>query len=184
MLRVGVAAAACCVALSACGDDDEGGSTGATATGTTTNAQRAPQVLRAADVPFTFEYPGDFRAVPKAQRPPGFRAILGLDRLNFLDVRLTAQTALPDARIEREVRKALGEGIKTESVARERRGSLRTVRFVVTSQAGEEALRSQLVFFRAGGRTWELGCQSTQAQQARIDAACEAALGSLKVRGG
>lgn len=177
-----IATASCCVALAACGGDEDGGEAGATTT-TTTAAKRGPQVLRANDIPFTFRYPGDFRAVPKAQRPQGFRAIIGLDRLNFLDVRLTSPEPLPDARIERLVRSALGEGVTTESVAREQRGKLRTVRFVVRSTSGGTPLRSQLVFFRAGGRTWELGCQSTDAGRARIDAACEDALGSLRVKG-
>lgn len=166
-----------CAAIAGCGGDDDGAD-GAT----TAAADVPPRVLRADDVPFTFRYPGDFRAVPRAQRPPGFRAIVGMDRLNFLDVRLTSREELSDERIEREVRRALGDGVTTESVAREERRGLRTVRFVVTSNAGGQALRSQLTFFRAGGRTWELGCQSTEAGRSRIEAACTEALSTLQVR--
>lgn len=167
----------CALALAACGNDD----TGATAPATTTTTSE--QQLSLSDVPFTFRYPGDFRAVAAERLPKGFRAILGLDPINFIDVRLTAGKALTSAQIRARLRKGLetsaGEIVQQGTV---QRGGRSLVRFVVDAEANGTPTRSRLNFFRAGGRTWEIGCQSDAGGRARIDAACDRALQTLATR--
>jgi hypothetical protein len=141
-----------------------------------------PQTLSIEGVPFTFEYPGTF--APATTLPTGYLAILGIDPINFIDVRLTADEELSDEQITGDIGTALDTettdvlGTSTRTV-----GTLAITSFDVSDASGAEPTTSRLNFFRAGGQTWELGCQWNAAGEAAIDDACDRMLDTLAVTG-
>lgn len=133
-------------------------------------------------VPFTFDYPGHFAAAESL--PTGYLAILGIDPINFIDVRRTADVELTDEQITGDIGAAL-ESSTTDVLGTATRttGTLTIVSFDVADTSGEAPTTSRLNFFRAGGRTWELGCQWNAAGADVIDDACDRMLETLAVTG-
>jgi hypothetical protein len=141
-----------------------------------------PQQLALDGVPFTFEYPGDF--APAATLPTGYLAILGIDPINFIDVRRTADSEMTDEQITGDIAAALDTdtthvvGTSTQTV-----GDITVFSFDVDDTSGTEPTTSRLNFFRASGQTWELGCQWNAAGESAIDDACDHMLETLTVTG-
>lgn len=164
------------------GDDKNDTSTETTLAGDAPIEPLAPQQLSLTGVPFTFEYPGEF--APAETLPIGYLAILGIDPINFIDVRLTAETELTDDQITGQIGTALDTattdviGTSTRTV-----GDLTVFSFDVTDDSGAEPTSSRLNFFRAAGQTWELGCQWNTAGETTIDDACDHMLDTLTVTG-
>lgn len=170
------------------GDDDdktEDATTETTAApGASTGENELPstQQLQLDDVPFTFAYPGNF--APADELPTGYLAILGIDQINFIDVRLTADGELTDeditgtigAALETDTTDVLGQSTQTV-------GDVTFISFEVSDTSGTEPTTSRLNFVRADGRTWELGCQSNAAGDAVIDDACDQMLDTFTLTG-
>jgi hypothetical protein len=190
--RVPTALIAAGILVAGCSDDGGGSAepeaTTTTEEATTTTAPpRDPPAegftrLELDGVPFTFDYPVDFIAVPDEQLPQGFLAIIGLDQINFLDVRLTSQEELTDEEIEEDI----GASLETETSrivqqSSTRRSNLDSVDFTVEDTSGAAPTISKLHFFRADDRTWEIACQSDPAGRARIDAACATVLDTIRI---
>ena len=147
---------------------------------TTVVAELEPQFLQLDGVPFTFEFPGSFAAADAL--PTGYLAILGVDPINFIDVRLTAEQELSDETIADEI----GSALETDTVdvlgqATRQAGGTTIISFEVVDNSGAEPTNSRLNFFRAGGSTWELGCQSNAAGEQLIDDACDRMLETLSI---
>ena len=156
-------------------DDATGTDTTETDTTATTGLQEElPETIafELADVPFTFDYPGNFAAAETL--PTGYLAILGVDPINFIDVRLTAEEELSDEAITDEIGPAL-ETDTTDVLGQSSRtvNGVSIISFEVVDNSGAEPTTSRLNFVRAGGRTWELGCQSNAAGADLIDDACD-----------
>ncbi len=159
------------VAVRAIGGDD--GSSGTPPEGS--------QPFSHGEVPFTFEYPDTFAATPPEELPAGFLAVLGIGPVSFIDVRLTDNGERSDDDIIRNVLPRL----HTPNTLVVETGTIQLdgdsgVTAVVTDSTGEELTLSRLTFFRAGGRTWELGCQSRQEDQEVMDAACTQMLATFE----
>lgn len=192
VVSIGVVVAALIVAIALLfvggGDDDKDDAapqttqTGETPGDTNSTESLPPQQLAVEDVPFTFEYPGEF--APATTLPSGYLAILGIDPINFIDVRRTAEEEFTDEQLTDVIGAALDTdttdvlGTSTRTL-----GGLTVVSFDVTDGSGAEPTTSRLNFFRAGGQTWELGCQWNAAGEATIDAACDRMLETLTVTG-
>lgn len=148
------------------------------------SAPAGPQIFKQAGVPFTFRYPADFSAVEAPRLPKGFIAILGVDKINFIDVRITSHKELAARRIPEVVGKALRDsGLTIVSSTRSQLAGMPLFSYVVKSSVKSTPTTSRLSFFAAMGRTWEVGCQYTRAAEGKIGAACSDALASLALQG-
>ncbi len=132
--------------------------------------------LVALGVPFTFAYPEEFVAVDADRLPAGFLAVVGLDPLDYIDVRLTEVEELTDEEIAERLRASLPQG---QQIVREGRaaseGGARFVTFEVR-EAVEAVTYGRLSFVRVDGQTWEIGCQYQESKRADIEAACDTAV--------
>ena len=177
-----VAAGAAIAVVVLVGDDDStddasGESTTVTTLTASDDTTPLPETVtfELAEVPFTFDYPGSFAAADTL--PTGYLAILGIDPINFIDVRLTADEELTDDDIVDEIGAAL-ETDTTDVLGQSTRtvDGVVIISFEVADHSAEETTNSRLHFVRAGGRTWELGCQSNDAGADVIDDACDQVL--------
>lgn len=132
-------------------------------------------------VPFTFLYPDRFAITDP---PAGTRWIAGIGPSDAIDVRRIRPDAPAIDQVERIIRSSLKKLPAVSIVANERItvGGIPGVVFVIDSATQSQILRSRLVYFTAGGATWQIGCQAQQSAQIEIDAACGQVLGSLAFR--
>jgi hypothetical protein len=127
-------------------------------------------------VPFTFAYPADFDAVEAEDLPAGFLAVVGLDPLAYIDVRLTEVDELTDEEIEERLRASLPDG---QQIVREGRAESEGGASFLTFEVRDDVdspTQGRLSFVRVDGQTWEIGCQWREAQRAEIEAACDTAV--------
>lgn len=132
-------------------------------------------------VPFTFLYPDNFATT---EPPPGTLWIAGIGPSDAIDVRRVLTTAPGVAELERTVRRNLAK-LSTVDIldsARIEVAEQQGVAFVIDSTAGEEPLRSRLVYFTAGGATWQIGCQAQASAQVEVGAACDQVFRTLAIR--
>lgn len=128
-------------------------------------------------VPFTFEYPANFA---KVQAPEGFLWIAGISPVDILDLRRVdskefSARSLPGlmgARLKAQ------PGLTVVGSGTEKIGGLDVATFTVDSGTTTQ-LRSKLVYFSAGGSTWQLECQSQESNRAAIEVACAQALATF-----
>lgn len=162
--------------------DDSDDTSDVVARDVTETATELPAMLvfELADVPFTFGFPSTFAAAEAL--PPGYLAILGVDPINFIDVRLTADEELTDE----DITEVIGPSLATDTTdvlgesSRVVDGET-VISFEVVDNSGAEPTTSRLSFVRAGGRTWELGCQSDAAGADVIDDACDQMLATFTI---
>jgi hypothetical protein len=182
LLAVLVAALGGAAVATVLDDDDDGpGESAVQLNGTSTTLDDAPQQFEG-DTPFTFEYPATFAAVPEDALPAGYIAILGIDPVNFIDVRLTANEELSDEAIVNDIGGALtAPGVEvTDTTTSTADGVTFTVFTVVDTTSGTST-ESRLHFFRADGRTWELACQMDEAGRDVVSAACDEMLRTFEL---
>jgi hypothetical protein len=178
-----VGAVALLALVGACSDDDDSGGSGDSDNGDDVTAGDPGTLeFQLTDVPFTFDYPANFAPVEPDKLPTGYFAIIGIDPINFIDVRLTATEELSDERIRDEIGGALDTD--TTDVLEEsttERGDVTFITFEVSDTAQAEPTISRLNFVRAGGQTWELGCQSDLGGHDVIDEACDQMLDTFEI---
>lgn len=184
---IGAAGAAVLLADSDDNSDDDVASTTATTPDRdddTTTTAVGPLVFEASGVPFTFDYPANFAAVPPADLPPGYIAILGIDPLNFIDVRLTAEAELTDDQLIDDIGATLTRpGLDVLNQTSARAAGITFITFNVTDTTGDTPTQSTLRFFRAGGKTWELACQHDDTGRTTIEPACDDMLDTFELAG-
>lgn len=181
-------AAIAAVTLAGCGGNNNPSSTSPPTTAAVTPSQTTPtapaltaQTFSSPGVAFTFKYPSDF-ARRQDQLPPGFRGILGLDPVNFIDVRLVARSRLGTAHLRRVVDSIFKRAnTDVKEVVTSKHSALEMIRYDVREDVNGGTTRSLLHFFAAGPSTWEIGCQFTAAGRARIMPACNEAVNSISV---
>jgi len=176
------------VALAAgCGSDDEPPPKGERApdTATVPNPRAQLLVLHADRIPFTFQYP---ESLTTRRRPRGrVLAQVGVTpdgNLNAIKVRRTARRELPPDRylddFRRDFERAVG-GVEQheEEIAGLEVGVLE---FSDSVRRGGRSVdfTSASYFFTGGGGTWQLECIADERHRERIDAACRAALESIR----
>lgn len=140
------------------------------------------KTLSTAAVPFTFEYPLEFREATDASvKAINALAVVGPAADSYLAVRRNG-TAMTVAALERQARRALGASLL--AAKRETHSGLPMVAITVADEGGGDAgLRSTIYGFSLGGSSWLLECHSAAADRATIDAACAKALDTIKPKG-
>ena len=137
-------------------------------------------------IPFTFEVPKGFRkATVRPNTTKGEPPVLvyKLDQLNLIDVRKSADRALPADEIERRVAGSLARlGFPGRRGEREEHNGIDMARFEVTNVVSGATASSRLYFFGGGGGTWELECQSSGKRAAELRDACETAVDSVEFK--
>ena len=97
-----------------------------------------------------------------------------------VDLRLTAEEELSDTHITDVIGAALDTDttdVLDESTSTH--GGITVISFEVSDASQTEPTISRLNFLRAGGRTWELGCQSDITGADTINEACDQMLDTL-----
>jgi hypothetical protein len=128
-------------------------------------------------IAFTFEYPEDLTAEKRPRAPVLARvAIKGDARLNALQVRRTARSALrPERYLDEFERDFEGAG-RTVATHEEQIGDLDAGVMEVT----DADFISRSYFFTGAGQTWQLECVADTEHRAQIEAACRTALESVQ----
>jgi hypothetical protein len=158
--------------LPGCGSDDGDDETAAETT--TPPADRA--VLESNRIGFTFEYPDDL-VVDRRPRPPVLArvAVNRRARLNAIQVRQTARRELRPTRYLDEFRRDLERSVERVETREDQVGDLD----VGVLEVEGRDFTSSSYFFAGAARTWQLECLSNDEHRAKIDEACEIALGSI-----
>jgi hypothetical protein len=147
--------------------------------------------FKAADVPFTFQYPRGFKQVDEPKEKEVLASVTPTpdDVNNGLKIRVTAETELPFVSYAAEIRGQFEEQLATKVSQREETrgaldlGILEWRKSDTKSDLGAEKtvrLHSTNYFFHGGGKTWQLECLSSQDHRSNIDQACQQAIGSIQ----
>jgi hypothetical protein len=176
--------------VGACGSDSDDGERGETAAETTAETPtRAPdgELFESRAIGFTFVYPEGFVA-ETSQRDGvlGQVAIERGDRLNAIKVRRTADRPLGPERYLDEFRRDFARTVGEVEQRRETIGGVEmgVLEFEDTVSDGDEtvAFTSWSYFFAGAGRTWQVECIADDERRDEIEAACRAALESIRFR--
>ncbi len=141
-----------------------------------------PQTFSMDDVPFTFEYPGNFaEAEPSAA---GIVWVAGVSPVDILNVKRIANESSSLSQIKQSVTDTLSRRseIEVTGVGTEQTGDIKMLRFTANSTASGQQLRSQLYYFPMGDAVWQLECQSRDTARAEIAGACAGMLETLTER--
>jgi hypothetical protein len=166
--RSAAAAFAAALALAGCGGGKHG---------------PPPPTLHAPRLPFTFQYPNDFR--PSAPAAGPVLALVALDPRDALAVRRTSTRELdPDQYLAGLHAAFVHQGLRV--VERRERHSGRDMGVLAVdvpasnpAAGGGARLHTTSYFFAGGGGTWQLECRATSRAVA-VARACRLALGTLR----
>lgn len=138
-------------------------------------------------VPFTFDLPTAFRKTrvrPEAGKGDPPLLIYKLNQVNLVDVRKSAASELARDDIQRQVARSLARlGFPGKRGDREQHNRIDMARFETSNDVAGTKTSSRLYFFSGGGATWELECQSSDGQAAKLLKACDTAVGSVEFKG-
>ncbi len=170
-----VLTAACVYWFAFRGDDSSAGAAGATSTNQSTTLP--DNNFKVAGVPFTFSYPGKFAP---GKETTGFVWIAGISPVDILDLRRVDDREYSAQGMNQVMGDKLNgqQGVKVLGSGTDSAGGKKVVTFTVQSGT-TTPLRSKLVYFSAGGSSWQLECQSQSVNRAAIEAACAQALATL-----
>jgi len=160
--------------LRSCADDGDGAP----------DLPEGAHILDVPGVPFTLAYPKGFEAVDADKLPAGFHAVVGINPIDFIDVRLAATTELDQDALRAKLTAGLPLGQDLVSTDELRTHGVRFFVMRAQDSTGGVPTVSRLNFVHVGGETWEIGCQSQERNRARLDSACDLALRTFRERPG